>query len=446
MASRFQSISNDDVNDFLSSEKNKNTLRKTKSDIATLNLFLKSKGETRDINHIPPRELNDIICMFLLSVRRKDGSEYEPSSLRGMITSIDRHLKENYYPTTITNGDEFYKTRSVLTTKQKSLKKQGKGNKPNAASPLNDEQVELLWENGQFGSSKPESILNTLWFYNTAGFGLRGVDEHRQMTYGDVSLKTDADGLDYLEFSERSTKTRQGGDTTNLRQVKPKIWENTSNKGRCPVSVFKKYMQLRPADYCNENDPFYIASNPRSTSENFKPATDYWFKKQPIGVNKLGTFMKRMSATLPGCDAKKLSNHSARKYLIQKLVDNEVPPTDIIQISGHKNVNSVNAYSHINEKKHKRISAMITNNELKDKSEPEQKKMKTPQTEVQNNPPNPNFDLGFSIEDIPDLQNNNPTRSQSLSQINHLNGIIPSAQNMYSPIFHINVINNYTSK
>ena len=227
-------------------------------------------------------------------------------------------------------------------------------------------------------SSKPESILNTLWFYNTAGFGLRGVDEHRQMTYGDVSLKTDADGLDYLEFSERSTKTRQGGDTTNLRQVKPKIWENTSNKGRCPVSVFKKYMQLRPADYCNENDPFYIASNPRSTSENFKPATDYWFKKQPIGVNKLGTFMKRMSATLPGCDAKKLSNHSARKYLIQKLVDNEVPPTDIIQISGHKNVNSVNAYSHINEKKHKRISAMITNNELKDKSEPEQKKNENP--------------------------------------------------------------------
>ena len=376
MASRFQSISNDDVNDFLSSEKNKNTLRKTKSDIATLNLFLKSKGETRDINHIPPRELNDIICMFLLSVRRKDGSEYEPSSLRGMITSIDRHLKENYYPTTITNGDEFYKTRSVLTTKQKSLKKQGKGNKPNAASALNDEQVELLWENGQLGCSTPESILNTLWFYNTAGFGLRGVDEHRQMTYGDVSLKTDADGIEYLEFTERSTKTRQGGDTTNIRQIKPKIWENTSNKSRCPVSVFKKYMQLRPADYCNENDPFYIASNPRSTSDkfNFKPATDYWFKKQPIGVNKLATFMKRMSATLPGCDAKNLSNHSARKYLIQKLVDNEVPPTDIIQISGHKNVNSVNSYSHINEKKHKRISAMITNNEPKDKSEPEQKK------------------------------------------------------------------------
>ena len=155
MASRFKPISSDDVNDFLSTERNSNTLKKTKSDLAIINQFLKSKGETREINHIPPHELNEIICMFLLSVRRKDGSEYEPSSLRGMVASIDRHLKDNYYPTTITNGDEFYKTRSVLTTKQKSLKKQGKGNKPNAASPLNDEQVELLWENGQFGVRNP---------------------------------------------------------------------------------------------------------------------------------------------------------------------------------------------------------------------------------------------------------------------------------------------------
>ena len=83
---------------------------------------------------------------------------------------------------------------------------------------------------------------------------------------------------------------------------------------------------------------------------------------------------------------------------------------------------------------------------LKTKANLNKKKKRTPQTEVQNNPPNPNFDLGFSIDDIPDVQNNNPIRSQSLSQINHLNGIIPSAQNMYSPIFHINVINNYTSK
>ena len=87
--------------------------------------------------------------------------------------------------------------------------------------------------------SHPESILNTLWLYNTAGFGLRGTDEHRQMCFGDIKLKTDADGIEFLEFTERSTKTRQGEDTSNIRQVKPKLWANTVNKQRCPVAVYK---------------------------------------------------------------------------------------------------------------------------------------------------------------------------------------------------------------
>jgi integrase len=42
---------------------------------------------------------------------------------------------------------------------------------------------------------------------------------------------------------------------------------------------------------------------------------------------------------------KRLTNHSARKYLVQKLKDNNVENTDIMQISGHKSVQSVRNYS-----------------------------------------------------------------------------------------------------
>ena len=54
--SRFESVSSDEVNAFLSSERNKNTVNKTNSDMIFMNLYLKSKGETREINHIPPRD------------------------------------------------------------------------------------------------------------------------------------------------------------------------------------------------------------------------------------------------------------------------------------------------------------------------------------------------------------------------------------------------------
>jgi hypothetical protein len=56
---------------------------------------------------------------------------------------------------------------------------------------------------------------------------------------------------------------------------------------------------------------------------------------------------------------KRLTNHSARKYLVQKLKDNNVEDTDIMQISRHKSVQSVRNYSAISEGKHKHISNVL---------------------------------------------------------------------------------------
>jgi hypothetical protein len=50
---------------------------------------------------------------------------------------------------------------------------------------------------------------------------------------------------------------------------------------------------------------------------------------------------------------------SCSKYLVQKLKDNSVEDTDIMQISGHKSVQSVKNYSAISEGKHKRISNVL---------------------------------------------------------------------------------------
>ena len=60
---------------------------------------------------------------------------------------------------------------------------------------------------------------------------------------------------------------------------------------------------------------------------------------------------------------KRLTNHSARKFLLQQLRENNVEGTDIMQISGHKNVASKNNYSKISEEKHKQISKILSNTE-----------------------------------------------------------------------------------
>ena len=68
-----------------------------------------------------------------------------------------------------------------------------------------------------------------------------------------------------------------------------------------------------------------------------------WFKKAPVGVNELDTLMKTM-AQKAGLGPN-FENHSGRNTMIQTLINNDVLPTDIMQLSGHKNVQSTTSYS-----------------------------------------------------------------------------------------------------
>ena len=88
----------------------------------------------------------------------------------------------------------------------KQKKKKGKGNKSNVAEALTDVEE------------------NTVWLFNSVHFGLRGCEEHRQMTWGDAQLHMEADRPKYLEYCERKTKTRTGAEPGNVRAVKPKAF------------------------------------------------------------------------------------------------------------------------------------------------------------------------------------------------------------------------------
>ena len=114
----------------------------------------------------------------------------------------------------------------MLQAKSKELKSQGFGNQPLKAEAISDSEIDQLWGSNKQGKSSPESIINTLWLFNTISFGLRGADEHRDMCWGDFQLLSDESGHEFLEFQERQTKTRQGSNPRDIRQVKPKMWAN----------------------------------------------------------------------------------------------------------------------------------------------------------------------------------------------------------------------------
>jgi integrase len=65
----------------------------------------------------------------------------------------------------------------------------------------------------------------------------------------------------------------------------------------------------------------------------------------------LAGLMKKMRESGKLDINKRLTSHSGRKYLLQKIREHNVEGTDIMQISGHKNVASINNYSNKSAKK-----------------------------------------------------------------------------------------------
>ena len=188
--SRFVPTNDINITEFIDGQSNRNTLSKTFYDLKILREFmhLPEINETREIQDIPINELSHLLSRFFISVRRADGSEYEPSSLRVMLSSFDRQLRRHNYGDYLATSPKFAQVREVLKSKQKFLKRSGKGNLSNKADPINDEELDILWDNKQFGSETPDAILQTLWFYTTVHFGLRGRAEHRSMCWDDVEL------------------------------------------------------------------------------------------------------------------------------------------------------------------------------------------------------------------------------------------------------------------
>ena len=134
-STRFENLEKP-IDDYIIEQQNKNTRVKTTRDVKLLIEFLREKHDQRNPEDIEAEELNEYLCEFILSVKRKDGKDFEPSSLRGMFSSFNRHLKECKYPVSVIEDVAFERARKCLEAKNKQLKKEGKGNRPNAAENL----------------------------------------------------------------------------------------------------------------------------------------------------------------------------------------------------------------------------------------------------------------------------------------------------------------------
>lgn len=348
--SRFPVFSSEDISELKTVAINKNTSRSTKQWLAVFNSWRESRHLEVNIANMAPADLDKVLGQFYAEVKRKDGDDYEPESLRIMQSAIERHLKENDYPVSIVRGREFHNSQEILNAKAISLREQGKGKRPNKSQPLNHDEESTLWTNGQLGDTNGRVLTNTNFKNLTEQLGLRGRQEHHDAYVEDFVVRNHEDGSVSVEFEENPTKTRSGGLSIKRRTSKQIMW-STDGGEKDPVRLFKLWLSKRPLGM-KDNGPLYlgIINRPKTS--------DVWYMKIRMGENTIGKIVKTMAGSLKS--DKKLTNHSMRKTLVSKLKKAGHPRHIIKEITGHARESSLDDYDEVDELQRREISHAIS--------------------------------------------------------------------------------------
>ena len=247
----------------------------------------------------------------------------------------------------------FEKSRERLESKRKHLRQSGKGGQPNKALGLNSDKLEKFWSEKQLGDHLLDALLCTIWINNMTHFGWRARDERRKVLLRDLEIRQEEDEekREYIIWkTEGGSKTRTGGKKFGAeRYFSPQVY--LTGGELCPVKLFKIFLAHRLPDIMKPEDPLYLVTVKKSKGQ-------VWYKRQSLSVHSLGQFMKTMAVAinLNG----KHTNHSAQRTMIIALHHENMSPLDMSQLSGHKNLKSIDSYSTVSEQQQKDMSLQIS--------------------------------------------------------------------------------------
>ena len=212
---RFGPICDDDtIRKLVKDTESKNTRKNTGWSKTTFDAWRQYRAKNGsfvpDLQDMGVCDINKWLSKFVVEVRRKDGAPYPPRSLYQLCVGLLRYMRENGNHLNFLDekNSQFYEFRQALSARMSELTSAGVGTVPRQADPITRENETIMWEKGVLGDSSAKSMLNTVFFYNCKLFGLRGVDEHRNLAVDQFELQEDPQPS--LIFKGRTNKTYKG--------------------------------------------------------------------------------------------------------------------------------------------------------------------------------------------------------------------------------------------
>ena len=241
---------------------------------------------------------------------------------------IQMYLHENSIYWKLLEDQEFLSLRNVVDNTMKETHSAGMGvRKSSEIISLDNENQ--MFEKGILGDDSPEKLLKTVIYMLGLHCALCGGVEHsnlRRPGFNEqIKIEVDGGGVEHLVYTEDPLqKTNQGG--LNVKKFNKIVkFFPSSNKMKCPVYIYKKYVGLLPrSSVCKK---FYLRCKK-------KPTPSLWFCDQPYGINKIKNTVKDIcsQAGIVG----KFTNHSLRATCESRMYAQNIPEQLIKEVTGHR--------------------------------------------------------------------------------------------------------------
>ena len=131
-------------------------------------------------------DLNVCLQYFISEMRKCNGELYPPETQKGIVSSIQHYFRNTLGKNwSVFLDPEFENARQVLDAMMKRSAQKGNVKPKRRARSITFEEEKMLWENGSFGSSNPQQLLDTLIYFLGLHLSLRACQEHHDLIYGE---------------------------------------------------------------------------------------------------------------------------------------------------------------------------------------------------------------------------------------------------------------------
>ncbi|XP_010224406.1 PREDICTED: uncharacterized protein KIAA1958-like, partial [Tinamus guttatus] len=262
-------------------------------------LTLHFPSETREIFLLPPEDLDGYLASFYTNAKKQNGTEFSANSLYFFQSSIDRYLKDHSYEYNVVRGMEFRASQEALKQKCQQLTQKERARDWSVLETLTDRDVENLHKKGVVSHTHPEGFLHLMLINIIRGFGANTHNQSHNLYWGQLVLKKNEEGLEYLEWRNGLEAEANTGETTVCVYAKPDNPEN------CPVQDYKEYAKRRPLDMLHDYDPLYLAPKPLCSVWD-----QIWYCRKSLTKAKMEKIVKVIIQQVKGTEKK----HKKPKY------------------------------------------------------------------------------------------------------------------------------------